>query len=212
MVCTSCRNATSSVPAGWIADHDDASIGYALIQCSHCYNLLVIQEEATVWDGEKLVPDSAPIVLWPGRDAPLSQEIPEAARKSFEEARACHRAGQSTAAAIMVRRTLEAVCADKGATGNNLYEQIDELRRMNVIEGNLTEWAHGLRLLGNVAVHEPTVFIGATEVQDALELADSLLIYAYVLNAKYNAFKDRRNSSRVSRSGEVLNNSGSIGS
>ncbi|MFI5896733.1 DUF4145 domain-containing protein [Actinoplanes sp. NPDC051513] len=152
---------------------------------------MVIREDS-VWNGQELVSSGAPVVLWPVRDAPLSAEVPEAARKSFEEARACHHAGQFTAAALMVRRTLEAVCADKGATGGSLHAKLNELKEMKTIEGKLTDWSHGLRALGNDAAHDTTVFVSATDAQDALDLAEALLSYVYVLDTKYNAFKARR--------------------
>ena len=151
---------------------------------------MVIQESSD-WNGYEHV-SSPPIVVWPDRDAPLSAEIPEPARKAFEEARVCHRAGQFTAAALMVRRTLEAVCVDKGATGNSLNSKLNDLKNKEIIEGKLTDWSHDLRALGNEAAHDTAVFIGAVDAQDALELAEALLNYVYVLNAKYNAFKARR--------------------
>ncbi|RKR89937.1 uncharacterized protein DUF4145 [Micromonospora pisi] len=191
MVCTSCRNATSSVPAGWIGEDEDPTIGYALIECSHCHRLMVIQE-FNEWNGQDLVSSGAPVVIWPVRDTQLSVEIPDPARKSFEEARACHHAGQFTAAALMVRRTLEAVCIDKGATTGSLQVKLNELKSKGIIEGKLTDWSHDLRALGNEAAHDTTIFISAADAQDALELAEALLNYVYVLNAKYNAFKARR--------------------
>ncbi|MEU4424842.1 DUF4145 domain-containing protein [Actinoplanes sp. NPDC024001] len=191
VVCTSCRNATSSTPAGWIGEDDDPTIGYALIECSHCHRLMVIREHSD-WNGREMISSGAPVVLWPVRDAPLSAEIPEPARKSFEEARACHHAGQFTAAALMVRRTLEAVCTDKGASGGSLHAKLNELKNLKVIEGKLHDWSHDLRALGNEAAHDTAVFISAADAQDALELAEALLSYVYVLDARYNAFKARR--------------------
>jgi len=196
VVCTRCLSATSSTPAGWIGDDDDATTGYALIRCSHCRGLLVIQEHED-WDdaGKQLVPDGPPIVLWPGLDSPLSAEIPEPTRNTLEEARACHRAGAFTASALMVRRTLEAVCTDKGAAGRDLYAKLNSLKEMKVIEGNLADWSHDLRALGNDAAHGTSVVISADDARDALELAEAMLSYVYVLKARYEVFKSRRSNS-----------------
>lgn len=199
VVCTSCRNATSSKPAGWICEDGDPTVASALIECSHCHGLLVVQEHS-YWNGQDLVSGGAPVVLWPVRDTPLSTEIPESARRSFEEARACHHANQFTAAALMVRRTLEAVCVDKGATGGTLHAKLNDLKNREIIEGKLTDWSHDLRALGNNAAHDTTVFISAADAQDALELAEALLNYVYVLDARYSEFKARRAASAVSSS------------
>lgn len=92
----------------------------------------------------------------------------------------------------MVRRTLEAVCADKGATVGSLHTKLNALKDMKVIEGKLIDWSHDLRALGNEAAHDTAVFISAADAQDALDLAEALLSYVYVFDAKYNAFKARR--------------------
>jgi hypothetical protein len=85
---------------------------------------------------------------WIGEDDDPTIGYALPARRSFEEARACHHAGQFTAAALKVRRTLEAVCADKGATGGSLHAKLNELKDQKIIEGKLTDWSHGLRALG----------------------------------------------------------------
>lgn len=142
-----------------------------------------------------LVGDGPPMVILPTSDVPLSTAIPEAPRRSFEEARACFRAGQYTASAVMVRRTLEAVCKDKGATGKDLYSKLDDLKNKKVIEGRLSDWSHDLRALGNEAAHDTSIFIHSEDAKDALELAEALLSYVYVLSARYDAFKARRAAS-----------------
>jgi hypothetical protein len=142
-------------------------------------------------------PSGEPKILWPTEDPPLSLVIPDSPRQSFEEARACLRAGQHTASALMVRRTLEAVCTDKGAVGGSLQARLDDLRAKRIIEGNLASWSHDLRALGNDAAHDTSVFVSADDAQDALELAEALLSYVYVLNTRYDAFKARRATAAV---------------
>lgn len=96
---------------------------------------------------------------------------------------------------MMVRRTLEAVCRDKGATGKDLYARLDDLKNKKVIEGQLSDWSHDLRALGNEAAHDTSVFIEFEDAKDALELAEALLSYVYVLSTRYDAFKARRAAS-----------------
>jgi hypothetical protein len=196
VVCISCRKPTSSKPAGWLSDYD-GEVGHALVRCSHCGQLMVITQSFTHDDYGEWIEDGPPSVLLPSPDASLSPATPEAPRRSFEEARACFRAGQYTASALMVRRTLEAVCNDKGATGTTLYARLDDLKTKQVIEGRLADWSHGLRALGNDAAHDTSVFVDSDDAKDALQLAEALLAYAYVLNARYEAFKARRSASAM---------------
>lgn len=197
-ICTTCHNATSWRPTGWIND-DEADCAFALIMCSHCRQPIVMRQDYTWGYGPggtaQPLDDGPPVVVWPTLDAPLSLSIPDDPRRSFEEARGCFRAGQHTASAIMVRRTLEAVCADKGAVGANLRARLDDLKTKSIIEGNLAAWSHDLRVLGNDAAHDTALFISAEDAKDALELAEALLTYVYVLNAKYDAFNGRRSQS-----------------
>lgn len=48
-----------------------------------------------------------------------SENIPQNIIKTFEQAITCHSTGCFVASAIMVRRTLEEVCVDQGAKGDN---------------------------------------------------------------------------------------------
>lgn len=193
VVCVACDAPTSSTPSGWLMDWE-SQVANSLIKCSHCGHLIVIRQRLDFDYKGDLTDDGPPTVIWPTLDVSLSPTIPDAPRKAHEEARACYRAGQYTASALMVRRTLEAVCADKGATGRDLQKKLDSLKTTGVIEGRLTEWSHDLRALGNEAAHDTSVFISSDDARDALDLSEALLSYVYVFSQKYQAFRGRRSS------------------
>jgi hypothetical protein len=79
--------------------------------------------------------------------------IPSAVQGAIEEAIKCHSQGCYIAAAIMVRKTLEELCRDKGAAGGNLKERIKVLGKTVVLPNELLEGLDDLRLLGNDAAH-----------------------------------------------------------
>ena len=113
-----------------------------------------------------------------------SEDLPENVVKSFEEALLAHAAGCYMASALMVRRTLEEVCSDKGAKGENLKKRIIDLRSKIVIPVELVEAMDELRLLGNDAAHiEAKSYdsISAQELSVAIEFTKELLkgIYQY---------------------------------
>jgi len=112
------------------------------------------------------------------------KDIPPSIAASLEEAIKCHSAQCYKAAALMVRRVLEEVCKDQGATGTNLKERIAALAKIIVIPQELLAAADHLRLLGNDAAHiEAQVYqsIGENEVRLAVDLAKELLkgVYQY---------------------------------
>lgn len=108
--------------------------------------------------------------------------LPEAILSTLEEAVKCHSAGCYRAAALMVRKTLENLCADKQAKGANLKLRIADLRNTIVISSDLLDAADELRLLGNDAAHvEAQAYdaIEAEEVEVAIELTKELLKAVY---------------------------------
>jgi len=100
----------------------------------------------------------------------------------LEEAIKCHASSCYRAAALMVRRTLEEMCVERGASGNNLKAKIENLRSAIVISKDLLDAADELRLLGNDAAHiEAQTYdaIEAEEVEVAIELTKELLKAVY---------------------------------
>ena len=79
--------------------------------------------------------------------------IPAAIVKTFGEALSCHAEGLFVAAAIMIRRTLEELCEDKGAAGPNLKVRLAALQASVVLPQGLLTALDDLRLLGNDAAH-----------------------------------------------------------
>jgi len=110
--------------------------------------------------------------------------IPHTVVAAMEEAISCHASSCFTAAAIMVRKTLEELCRDRGATGSNLKERIRDLGGKIVIPKELLEGLDDLRLLGNDAAHiESQEFnnVGKEEVEIGIEFAKEVLkaVYQY---------------------------------
>lgn len=111
-----------------------------------------------------------------------STAIPRVIVETFEEALLCHQVGADTAAAMMIRRTLEELCQDRGATGDNLKQRIGVLGKQITVPQELLDAAEELRLLGNDAAHiEARDFaeIGNEELEVAIEFTKDLLRSTY---------------------------------
>jgi len=113
-----------------------------------------------------------------------TQNIPVSILKTFEEAITCHSGLCYVAAAIMIRRTLEEICEERGAGGKDLKDRIKELRARVVLPNELFEAMDELRLLGNDAAHiEAKTYdqITKAEIDVAVEFTIELLkaIYQY---------------------------------
>ncbi|WP_158827666.1 DUF4145 domain-containing protein [Streptomyces sp. NRRL S-118] len=132
--------------------------------------------------------------LWPPVTA-LAPGVPTSIAREMVEARACFDANLYTAAAVMVRRTLEGMCIDQGTQKKALFQALQELRDNGKIEGRLFDWAQALRVLGNQGAHFSEESVSREDAADALSLAEALLNYIYVFTAKYEEFQKRRQAS-----------------
>jgi Domain of unknown function (DUF4145) len=187
-----CRTCNTRVIALEEAEYecpdDDFSIQhYGIVSCRICYNVMLIRRP----EKPRLLSHSA-IVLWPGADRILNKAVPESLRLEHNEARRCFRSGAYTAAVVMVRRTLEGVCAEHGITVKNLVRGLEQMKREKLIDDRLFEWAQELRVLGNEGAHFTGNRVSRRDAEDAVAMAEAILDYLYVFSAKFNEFKQRR--------------------
>lgn len=97
----------------------------------------------------------------------------------------------------MVRRTLEGTCADQGSTKRTLVSNLKDLQAQGKIDGFLAEWADLLRIVGNEGAHFSfSDSVTAQDAEDALDFAEALLDHLYVLRARFDDFKGRREARR----------------
>ncbi len=104
--------------------------------------------------------------------------IPPPILKSFEEAITCHAQSCFVAASMLIRKTLEALCHDKGAAGETLRGRLKSLRSKVVLPEELHEGMDAIRLLGNDAAHiESRAYdqVGQTEVEAGIEFTKEIL-------------------------------------
>lgn len=110
--------------------------------------------------------------------------LPTPVVESLGEALVCHSQGCHRAAAIMVRRTLEEVCHDKGATGKDLKDRLAALGSLVLLPQALIAGLSDLRLLGNDAAHiKSTTYqqVGKDEIEVAIDVTKTVLqaVYQY---------------------------------
>lgn len=142
--------------------------------------------------------------LWPPvRRSDADPAIPALLAASLAEARLCHHAGAHTAATVMVRRTLEALCADRGITDvtakgghKSLHAKLQELHAGGAITAELLDWAIHLKEVGNDGAHDTTMFASREDAEDAIALAEDMLRHLYVTPARYAQARARRERDR----------------
>lgn len=113
-------------------------------------------------------------------------DIPVRISAALSEAIICHAEGLYISSAIMVRRTLEELCEDKGCKGGNLFQRIKDLEKCITIPIDLIPALDELRIIGNDAAHiEAKAYdqIGAEEVEVSIELAKEILKATYQMGS-----------------------------
>ena len=121
-----------------------------------------------------------------------SKSIPEKVKESLEQAIGCESIEAYIGSAIMVRRTLEYLCEDRGATGRSLKDRIKNLKSKVILPDELFEALDNLRLLGNDAAHiesKDYENIGKEEVSVAIELTKEVLKACYQYESILNKLK-----------------------
>jgi len=187
VVCHSCGYPSSAYVAGKItAEDDDGLFELSLIRCEHCDAASVVRQDEA---GEAF-----PIEVWPRGPRTLDERVPPGIRQSVTEARNCFEAGSYLATAVLVRRSIEGLCADQGANHKMLHRALQDLVGREVIDARLLEWADGLRVLGNIGAHFTKQSVSKQDASDAIDLIEALLDYVYVFAAKFEEFKARRDS------------------
>jgi hypothetical protein len=125
------------------------------------------------------------ILTYPQETISFDKEgIPDKVLNAFEEAVKCHANQCFVASAIMLRKTLEEICAERKATGPNLKDRLKNLATKIFIPKELIEGMDELRLLGNDAAHiESNTFdsIGKNEIEISIEFTKEILkgVYQY---------------------------------
>lgn len=138
-------------------------------------------------------------LMWPAERPLFDPAIPKTLADCLGEAQVCHDSGAHTAATIMVRRLIEALCADHGisdktarGTFKSLNAKLKEMHDTGVITGQLFDWASHLRDVGNDGAHDTESRASFDDAADAIALAEHMLHHLYVTPARYAQAKARR--------------------
>ncbi|SNT62327.1 protein of unknown function [Actinomadura meyerae] len=106
----------------------------------------------------------------------------------------------------MVRRTLEALCADRGIASataggghKTLHAKLHDLQASGAITAELFDWAIHLKEVGNDGAHDIAVFATHEDAEDAITLAEDMLRHLYITPARYARAKARRERDRQIR-------------
>ena len=215
--CEQCGNNTRHVVKASIDvdDHDsyvetDRQQSFQIVECLGC-RWLSFRHEWSSSDEvgiDEFTRDVGLVVheaLYPARLSgrkPLNDyALPSKVRAIYREAHFALRNDQRILAAVGIRALVEAVCAQKNATGRNLEKNIDHLVKIGVLTQDGANILHGTRLLGNKAAHE--VLPPSQEaLVTAIQVAENLLQNVFILPKVAARLPKRKVSGQVERTSD----------
>ena len=174
--------------SGTPAHVDQVSVLY----CRSCHHGVVVVEEQHIgdrsWREDKELRGGVVtwrgIHWWPSAEAQISPDVPAEIAKVFQEAVRSQNAECPRAAAVMARRTLEAVTFDKGQTKGTLADRLDNLASNGILLPTLADWSKEVRLVGNVGAHfDPISSVSMKDAEDLISFVRELVRYLYELPA-----------------------------
>ena len=171
-----------------IIDNDGQDIGLtydtvvSVSVCPRCHKLTL---ESYDWSDFIDPPDVQIETLYP---APPSYDgIPDAVAREYRRAQRVR--SEPVFYAVGIRRTLEALCAERGVQGGTLYDRLERLAASGGLPETFAEMATVLRKLGNLGAHVGEDEIREEDAPVLGEFADAILEYLYRAPAKVASVK-----------------------
>lgn len=98
---------------------------------------------------------------------------------------------EPNACAVLVGRTLEAICNHEAAPGRTLADKINNLLNSNRLPQTLAEMAGQLRQIRNLGAHDAEDEVNKDDILVILDFLEAILEYLYVAPAKIEALRTR---------------------
>lgn len=194
-----CRETNHKVIASYVEDgadeRDNLNHYYwtdisQIIQCVGCelvsFRTISTNSEDYEYDGEGRY-QCETVKFYPGRSTGLKgvdrNFVPYRVAQLYQEAKTAVENDLSIIGGIGVRAILDAVCKEVKASGDNLYQQIDDLHKKSLVTKEGAAALHKIRLLGNKAAHEGEAH-SREQLLLALEIVEYILTGTYVMPEK----------------------------
>jgi hypothetical protein len=184
------------------AEERDAVQQAAILECLGCRRRIVVIEDRYVDDERDVEPPPGGIragmvnfrgVWWwpPPGAGDLDESIPSEIRDAYGEGIKAMSAQAPNAAAVMFRRTLEAVVKTSGsaaaqkAAEDTLWKGLNVMADEGALDKSLAEWAKEIRVVANFGAHfDVTDGVTTDEAENLSRLIRELLRYLYEMPAR----------------------------
>jgi len=173
---------------GPFGDTYDAGYLWELVLCPVCSGINLRQVDIH-WGAEPEIGRRAARIVYPSTGRSFAG-LPPAIDSAYQAALKVRHV-DANAFAVLLRRVIEGVCLDRGASGRKLYERLNDLAKKGEIPIQLAEMAHQLRLFGNIGAHFGEGDLTSAEAALLGDLCGAVLEYVYVAPGWLEKLKSR---------------------
>src|SRR5260221_2144022 len=106
--------------------------------------------------------------------------VHDGVRAASIEAEKCLAVGALDACGVMTRRAMHSLCEDKGATGKDLFAQLQDLKDKHLIAPDLWQWAEELRVLGKHGARPEWPEVSEDDAEYGVKFLREIIRYVYI--------------------------------
>lgn len=122
--------------------------------------------------------------------------VPQEIRTAFEAAFKVKNI-DSEISLLALRRTLEAICKNKGAKGDSLNAMVQDLIGRNILPLQLNDACWIIRQLGNAAAHTGARLVEPYELEQTIRFLKTIINFLYTLPVQMERMKEHITESRA---------------
>jgi len=158
---------------------------WILFQCPVCKNPIIISEHMSA-DGHR-INFSETMYEFPRANVHFDG-VPENIKTAFDSA--IKTKGIDRAICILsLRRTLEMICKEKGASGKDLKDKIADLIEKKLLPEMMADACWIVRQSGNDAAHADDIIFSEREVEEIIEYVSTVINYLYSMPVRITKLK-----------------------
>lgn len=165
---------------------------YELFACPVCHRVTLRQtysDETMIYDNDygQMIYGNEKSILYPLCSVE-STSVPRKVKKAYEAALKT-KSIDKYVCLMALRRTLELLLKDKGATKWGLKDKIEEIAAKGLLPDTLREASTLAKMLGDTAAHDKELEIDQYDVESMAEFIGFIIEYLYVIPEKISTYK-----------------------
>jgi len=196
----------SFVNADGVLDNDlEENFIWYTLSCPVCHFITLMQKytNESYYDPSTDELNYDEEILYPENKMKM-QGVPKSIESSFESALKIKNI-DSNICLISLRRTLEMICNDKHAEGNNLYKKIKYLIQEKIFPEELENAYLVIKDFGNDGAHGGNIHLYGYEIDELIKLLYDVINYLYIMPKKMENMKQRLDVKKAINKGSEIN-------